>query len=50
MNEQIPPLAADLARKIEQDGDTYDLIISHYWDAGKLGVLLNESTANRSAL
>jgi glycosyltransferase involved in cell wall biosynthesis len=31
----------DLARKIEADGDGYDLIVSHYWDAGKIGVLFN---------
>ena len=42
MDEQIPALADDFARKLEEDGDTYDLIISHYWDAGKLGVMLNE--------
>ena len=44
MNEQLPKLAEDLAGKVASDGDTYDLIISHYWDAGKLGVMLNEST------
>ena len=43
MNEQLPKLTEDLARKLKRDGDTYDLIISHYWDAGKLGVLLNRS-------
>jgi len=43
MNEQLPKLAEDLSSKLKQDGDSYDLIISHYWDAGKLGVLLNES-------
>ena len=42
MNAQLPKLAEDLAGKLRQDGDTYHLIISHYWDAGKLGVLLNE--------
>lgn len=47
MNEQLPALAEDLRRKLLADGDTYDLIISHYWDAGKLGVLLNESNVTR---
>ena len=42
MNEQLPALADDFARRLREDGDSYDLIISHYWDAGKLGVLLNE--------
>ena len=43
MNEQLPKLAEDLARKLERNGDRYDLIISHYWDAAKLGCLINES-------
>ena len=47
MNEQLPALAEDLRRKLVEDGDTYDLIVSHYWDAGKLGVLLNESNVTR---
>ncbi|UCG32421.1 MAG: glycosyltransferase [Phycisphaerales bacterium] len=42
MDEQIPALVEDLARKIEQDNDRYDLIVSHYWDAGKIGVLFNK--------
>ena len=42
MDEQIPQLVEDLARKIEEEQDGYDLIISHYWDAGKLGVLFNQ--------
>ena len=41
MDEQIPKLVDDLAAKIEADGDSYDLVISHYWDAGKIGVLFN---------
>ena len=45
MDEQIPALVEDLARKIEAEGDRYDLIISHYWDAGKIGVLFNERCA-----
>lgn len=44
MWEQLPALAADLRRKLDRDGDSYDLIISHYWDAGILGVRLNDST------
>ncbi len=42
MNDQLPKLAEDLAHKLTRDGDTYDLIISHYWDAGKLGVMVNK--------
>jgi mannosylfructose-phosphate synthase len=48
MNEQLPELVRDLARKLGQDGDAYDLILSHYWDAGKLGVMLNESGSRRA--
>lgn len=55
MNEQLPELAEDLTGKLAHDGDTpaesgspaegdYDLIISHYWDAGKLGVMVNKSS------
>jgi glycosyltransferase involved in cell wall biosynthesis len=47
MDEQIPALVDDLARKIEADGDSYDLIISHYWDAGKIGMLFNRRMQDR---
>ncbi len=47
MDAQLPKLAQDLGRKLERDGSTYDLIISHYWDAGKLGAMLNASRAER---
>ena len=47
MDEQLPQLAEDLAAKLEQDGDTCDMIISHYWDAGKLGVMLNDRGGKR---
>jgi len=47
MDEQLPKLAEDLTRKVRRDRDTYDLIISHYWDAGKLGVMFNESNGVR---
>ena len=41
MDAQLPLLAEDLKRKFASDNDTFDLIISHYWDAGKLGTLVN---------
>ena len=47
MNEQLPALAEDLTRRLTQDGDTYEVIISHYWDAGKLGVLINKANEPR---
>ena len=42
MDEHLPALADDLWNKLEKEDDHYDLIISHYWDAGKLGNLLNQ--------
>jgi mannosylfructose-phosphate synthase len=42
MAEQIPALAMDLDRRLREDGDRYDVIISHYWDAGVLGAALND--------
>jgi glycosyltransferase involved in cell wall biosynthesis len=42
MDEHIPALAADLERRLEAEDLSYDLIISHYWDAGKLGATINE--------
>ena len=45
MDEQIPALAADLESKLAAEDIGYDLIISNYWDAGKLGVALNARSA-----
>jgi len=44
MNERIDLLVGDLKTKLLQDSIGYDLIISHYWDAGKIGNLLNRSS------
>lgn len=46
MNEQLPALAEDLRKKLSTEDDDFDLIISHYWDGGKLGTLVNQG-ANR---
>ena len=40
MDEHVPLLASDLHHKLA-DVD-YDLIISHYWDAAKIGIALQE--------
>ncbi len=48
MAAQIPELAADLERKLTADGDTYDLVISHYWDGGVLGAALNDRAEHPS--
>ena len=47
MDEQIPALVADLEERLAAEGVGYDLIISNYWDAGKLGVALNARSAQR---
>lgn len=47
MDEQIPALAADLATRLAADGSQFDLIMSHYWDAGKLGAIVNERSHRR---
>jgi glycosyltransferase involved in cell wall biosynthesis len=47
MDDRLPQLADDLLAKLEADGDTYDLIISNYWDAGKLGNLINDRNSKR---
>jgi len=44
MDERLPNLVEDLGRRLE--GTKVDLIISHYWDAAKLGVLYNETLAD----
>lgn len=39
MDDRLPTLAADLRQKLKVD--SFDLMISHYWDAAKLGTLVN---------
>lgn len=47
MDEHIPALVADLENKLVAENTSYDLIISHYWDGGKLGAALNGRSARR---
>ncbi len=47
MAGHIPALVADLESKLVVDGDTYQLIISHYWDGGVLGANLNARVETR---
>jgi glycosyltransferase involved in cell wall biosynthesis len=42
MDEHVPLLSSDLHHKLADEGADYDLIISHYWDAAKIGIALNE--------
>jgi mannosylfructose-phosphate synthase len=46
MDEQLPTLALALKEYLDKTGQGVDLIVSHYWDGAKLGVLLNEMAAN----
>lgn len=46
MNEQVPALVADLYRRLREDGFGYDVVISHYWDAGKIGAALEDLSGN----
>jgi glycosyltransferase involved in cell wall biosynthesis/galactose-1-phosphate uridylyltransferase len=43
MAEQIPALVESLRKFLETEGTDVDLIISHYWDAAKLGILYNQT-------
>ncbi|MFN2115991.1 MAG: glycosyltransferase [Anaerolineae bacterium] len=47
MDEHTPALAAFLLQRLQAEGTPIDLIISHYWDGAKVGVLLNRSLAQR---
>ena len=47
MHEQLSELAGDLKSRLKDDGDAYDLVISHYWDAGVLGVMVNGTNGQR---
>jgi glycosyltransferase involved in cell wall biosynthesis len=47
MNERMPHLVVSLERFLEAGETNVDLIISHYWDGAKLGVLYNKSRQER---
>lgn len=46
MAERIPYLVDDLERRLQEEGTSIGLIISHYWDGAKLGVAFNETLTN----
>jgi len=46
MNEHTPQLAEFLDDALTQEGQSIDLVISHYWDAAKIGVLYNDKQAH----
>lgn len=47
MNSQTPELAEFLKDHLDEEGLDVDLIISHYWDAAKIGVLFNRKLDER---
>ena len=46
MDEHIPDLCEDLEKHFSNEGQEVDLIISHYWDGGKLGLLYNQTRSS----
>jgi glycosyltransferase involved in cell wall biosynthesis len=42
MHEQIDALVDSLGRFLKAEGTAVDLMISHYWDAARIGALYNE--------
>jgi glycosyltransferase involved in cell wall biosynthesis len=47
MDEHTPALASFLGRFLDEEGTSVDLIVSHYWDGAKVGVLLNRDFDTR---
>jgi len=41
MDERLPHLARALTEQLNAEGTSVDIIISHYWDGAKLGILYN---------
>jgi len=48
MDAQISTLVESLKNFLEADGLRIDLILSHYWDAARIGVLYNRSRPARA--
>lgn len=47
MADQVPGLADFLFDFLKREGTKVDFIVSHYWDAAKIGVLFNERLEKR---
>jgi glycosyltransferase involved in cell wall biosynthesis len=47
MFERVDDLVDDLHQRVSDQGNGFDLIISHYWDAGVIGARLNERIERR---
>jgi glycosyltransferase involved in cell wall biosynthesis len=46
MDAQLPALAKNLQSTLSNESTQVDLIISHYWDGAKLGIIYNQSLEN----
>ncbi len=47
MHEHFADIADDFLRRLEIEPDGYDILISHYWDGGMLGLHVNERRDHR---
>jgi len=47
MDEKTPQLTDFLYNFLTEEGTPYELIMSHYWDAAKIGVLLNRKLKSK---
>lgn len=47
MDERIPGLVKSLKSSLDAEGTRVDLIMSHYWDGAKIGVLYNRGRQER---
>lgn len=47
MNDQLPELVESLCRFLVDEGIPISMMVSHYWDGAKLGVMLNDRLAHR---
>ena len=47
MDAQIPDLLENLSKQLKDEGSEIDVIISHYWDGAKLGILYNRSLSKK---
>jgi glycosyltransferase involved in cell wall biosynthesis len=47
MDEHITALTGDLEGRLAGEALRYDVIISHYWDGGKLGATINDRAPDR---
>ena len=46
MDERLPVLSSALNKHLQDENLQVDVIISHYWDGAKLGLLFNKTQAN----